>query len=73
MSKPAPLSSVMSVSSCCEVSSTSGGRQVFHRRSLPKCATAAFRAGIIGCFCTILRVALMPACRRSASAERQFL
>src|SRR6185312_7121331 len=41
MSKPAARSSVMSVSSCCAVSSTSGGRQVFHSRSLPKCATAA--------------------------------
>src|SRR6185503_12342857 len=40
---------------------------------LPKCATALFSAGIIGCFCTILRVAVMPACSSSAFAERQFL
>src|SRR5439155_244754 len=51
----------------------SGGRHVFHCGSLPKCATALFSAGIIGFFCTILRVAVMPACSLSASAERQFL
>ena len=36
-------------------------------------ATIAFSAGIIGCFCTILRVAVMAACSLSASAERQLL
>src|SRR5678816_1214113 len=73
MLKPAPLRSRINSSSWFEVSSTSGGRQVLHCGSLPKCATALFSAGIIGCFCTILRVAVMPACSWSASAERQFL
>ena len=69
--KPVAFSSVIKVSSCEAVSSTSGGRQVFHCGSLPKCAIAAFSAGIIGCFCTILRVAVMPACSLSASGARQ--
>src|SRR5690242_15438134 len=71
--KPMALRSLISSSSCAAVSSTSGGRQVFHCGSLPKWATALFSAGIIGCFCTTLRVAVMPACSLSASAERQFL
>src|SRR5690348_18463469 len=50
MAKPAALRSRISSSSCALVSSTSGGRQVRHCGSLPKCATALFSAGIIGCF-----------------------
>src|SRR6185503_18503711 len=73
MVKPAAFRSLISSCSWLEVSSTSGGRQVFHCGSLPKCATAVFSAGIIGCFCTILRVAVMPACSWSASADFQIL
>src|SRR5256885_8490242 len=57
------------VSSCESESSTSGGRQVFHCGSLPKCAIAAFSAGIIGCFCTSLRVAVIRSEERRVGKE----
>src|SRR2546425_591101 len=69
--KPFALSSLIRSFSWTEFNSISGGRRVFHCGSLAKCATVAFSAAIIGCFCTILRVAVMAACRRSASGERQ--
>src|SRR3989441_537493 len=69
--KPFALSSPIRSFSWTEFNSISGGRRVFHCGSLAKCATVAFSAAIIGCFCTILRVAVMAACRRSASGERQ--
>src|SRR5581483_6471216 len=71
--KPFPFRSRISCSSWLELSSTRGGRQVFHCGSLPKCAMVALSAGIIGCFCTSLRVAVIAACILSASPERQFL
>src|SRR4026207_255597 len=40
MKKPLARNSVIRVSSCEAESSTSGGRQVLHCGSLPKCATA---------------------------------
>ena len=61
----------MSAASCSGASSTSGGRTRRHSPSLPKCATTDFSAAIIGYFCMILRVALMPDCSLSASPERQ--